>query len=102
MPFTSANLKVIYEYLRAMGTSLSASEIARLFRSGQLDDLLAYVRLRLLNIQLYTRAADNVRALLARTDLSPEARAWNEYLLGVYIDEVDRWLHQPDPQERWH
>lgn len=78
MAFKSANLKLVYEELRAQGRSMTASRVAQLFRDGQLERLYRQARVR----QSRIRFADNVIKLL-------ELR-----LADPAIDEVDRRNYQ--------
>jgi len=102
MPFTSAHLKVVYEYLRASGTSLSASEIARLFRAGQLGKLLEAALRRQRQIRLCRRGISLAQDMLARTDLPQMAIDYYQMLLASYEDQLEGWIHKVDEQERWH
>ena len=101
MPFKSANLKLIYEELRAAGLPISASEAGRLFRTGDLERLLDTVRARQTEINTLIARIESLRARVA---LLTEADPFYLIYLGMIDDDENR-LHEliehQDPRERW-
>jgi len=71
VPFREANLKLVYEELRQRGVPLSASEVGRLFRQGQLDEVLAAARQRLGAIRTTRETIARLEEVRAQPDLSP-------------------------------
>ena len=102
MAFTSANLKLLYEYLRAAGYGLSASEVAQLFRAGPLDRLLRAAKEHAATLTGYNQGIAETRAALAVPGLEPSVRAELELLLATYETLLEEYLKGVDPSERWY
>lgn len=102
MAFTSANLKLLYEYLRASGYGLSASQVAQLFRAGQLDRILKAAQDHAAIFTGYTQGIAETRAALAVPSIEPSVRTHLELLLATYETLLEEYLSDVDQSERWH
>ena len=93
MPFTSAELKVYYEELQDAGIHITASQAGRIFRTGDLPDLVGILMNYVVKIRQAKTALTGLDASirrLERTDLA--GRAGLKQLLlerGSLIEEID-------------
>jgi len=101
MAFKSAELKTLYEELRAQGRPLPASEVASLFRKDQLKGLAAAARWRGQQIKVLTATVRAVERLMK--DVKPGV--WLYLAYEVQLEDLKARLHElapyMDERERW-
>ena len=102
MAFKSANLKLIYEERRATGRPMDASQVARLFRQGQISSLLMKARRRIDIIHNYERTIAHYRTLLDQPDLSPPERDRILRLLILAEKALHEHVRDIDDRETWY
>jgi len=88
MAFTSANLKLVYEELRARGIAMSASRVARLFRRGQLEGILKAARMRQARVQFYRSQIEMLKQRSQDPSRSETDRIYDLLLLATYEDNL--------------
>ena len=109
MPFKSAELKSLYEQMRALGVLIDASDAARLFRRGELEDLVDLIQTRTERYNWLVAEVSRIEALLLLGALDVDEEALlrltlNDYYLELeelapYFDERERWSSRPSLQQ---
>jgi len=102
MSFTSANLKLIYEYLMEAGYGLSASEVGQLFQAGQLDELLELLQAHLAEITDLQTAIAETHLRLEVPNLPEDVRESLTILLATQEAQLEELLRPANGPERWY
>lgn len=99
--FRCANLKALYEEARFLGIILNASEIAKLYREGQLRDLLRATRQNQGQLQSLHARLHALQRILFLVDLTEEERQQIEKELKQIKRDIKQLKYRHHPWELW-